>query len=266
MLLYSEAICASLVQSPPMIGEVPPRLNHHSLIAPDLKEPLNFNQKLGYIYEDAAAVCLEQSPRFEIVARNMQIITPEKQTLGELDFVLHDCTAQKHLHLEVAIKFYLVEPTDTGFSFPGPDKRDNYQRKFERLSSHQMQLSQNPHTRNILLQRYGIDAIESQQLVHGIFYDHHQATASPLPEGANPLVRRRCWMHLNEFLKAFPDLKQCQLVHKALWPCELEEGSALQLSLPSINQEKLVTLASQRCTLVLPTPSSKPMFIAPDDW
>lgn len=266
-LLYSQAICASIASSEPMLGTEHPRFSPGQLSSGALVEPLNFQQKLGYIYEDAVAKCIAQSSNLDLLARNLQIITPEKRTLGELDFVLFDRSSQEHIHLEIAIKFYLVEQRGTlGFQFPGPDKRDNYQRKLEKLVSHQLKLTENPHTRALLESQLGIREIRPQQLVHGIFFDHIHATERPLPEAASPKVRRRSWLHLHELLATEPNTKHFQLVHKALWPCEFTNDPELRNALPSISKQELCELAQQRCTMVLHPGINTPIFVAPDDW
>ena len=61
-----------------------------SLQMPTREVQLDFDQKLGHLYEDALAVLLAESPRYALISKNKQIINEGKQTLGELDFLLLD--------------------------------------------------------------------------------------------------------------------------------------------------------------------------------
>ena len=90
--LYSLEILKSLRSMLTMVGHLDGSKSFEpdSLAEPQLSKPLNFSQKLGHLYEDALAQLLEQSPRYDLLAKNKQIIAEERQTIGELDYVLLD--------------------------------------------------------------------------------------------------------------------------------------------------------------------------------
>lgn len=46
--------------------------------------PLNLQQKLGYIYEDALAVMLDAASRYDLLERGIQLRREAGHTLGEL--------------------------------------------------------------------------------------------------------------------------------------------------------------------------------------
>lgn len=88
----------------------------------------------------------------EILLQNRQIIR-NKETLGELDFLLKDSVSDSYSHIELIYKFYLFDP-ETGTSeldhLIGPNKRDSLNRKLNRLEKRQFPLLFHPATRELL--------------------------------------------------------------------------------------------------------------------
>lgn len=97
---------------------------------------------LGKRMEDLFAVYITQFTSEEILLQNRQIIL-NKETLGEIDFLLKDNASGVISHVELIYKFYLYDP-DTGISetdhLIGPNKRDSLNRKLERLQKRQFPL------------------------------------------------------------------------------------------------------------------------------
>lgn len=88
----------------------------------------------------------------EVVAQNEQIIS-NKQTLGELDFLLKNTASGEVSHVELIYKFYLFDP-GTGTSerehLIGPNRRDSFIKKVDRLKQKQFPLLFLPATQNLL--------------------------------------------------------------------------------------------------------------------
>jgi hypothetical protein len=85
---------------------------------------------------------LKQSPKYDLVAENIQVIK-EKQTLGEFDFIVRRKSDQQLIHVELVYKFYLFDPNVNGTEFQhwiGPNKKDRLDYKLEKLSNHQFPL------------------------------------------------------------------------------------------------------------------------------
>ena len=89
----------------------------------------------------------------EVVAHNRQIIL-NKQTLGELDFLLKNPVSGQVFHIELIYKYYLYDP-DWGTSekehLIGPNRRDSLNRKLTRLQKKQFPLLFNEATLELLL-------------------------------------------------------------------------------------------------------------------
>lgn len=264
--LFSRMILESLFLYSEMLGELKnsTRFAHEDLLLTKELPQLNFSQKLGHLYEDALAALLLESSRYQLATHNFQLITPEKHTIGELDYLLWDKQEEVWIHLELAIKFYLVHHQGASTFYPGPDARDNYQRKLARLVNHQLTLTKRPEAK-ALISPYTHDAdVNVQHLVLGIFFDHIHAKESPLPEAASPKVRRRKWLHCREFSEAFPNVKTTRIIPKQLWLCEI--NAELFACLVEVPTSDLLELAQQRCTMCINSIGEPVYFVAPDRW
>jgi len=227
------------------------------LAVADHPTELNFDQKLGHLYEDALASLIASSPTIELVEQNLQIRTDIHSTVGELDFLIRE-TNGSLTHLELATKFYLALETKDGFAFPGPDARDNYDRKIERLLSHQLTLTER--YKDHLPPAYRDETIQVKQLVYGCLFDHISQPKHSSPQFCNPECRRGKWLRHEELADHFPTDSQFSLIPKHLWPVPLEllENICLERWDPSVPTE--------RCVMILVNGHSTPYFIAPNKY
>lgn len=226
------------------------------LRVPENPKPLNEGQKLGHLYEDALGELLEASERYDLLERGLQIQRGRHETVGELDFLFRDSVSAKLIHLELAVKFYLALESPTGLLMPGPNARDNYYHKLERLRTHQLTLTRR--FPELLPEPYQRAPIDVQHLVMGCVFDHVQAERLAQPEYLSPSVRRGLWVRQSEFQTHFPDCTTPLVIPKPLWP--VEEVSASQLS--PFNLDAPLS----RCTLLKVSTEEKPVFITPDAY
>ncbi|MEO1856472.1 MAG: DUF1853 family protein [Rubritalea sp.] len=264
--LFSNAILESLTHPQSMVGTLPNSscFEVSSLANSPNTRLLRFNQKLGHLYEDALFSLLEAGTRFKCVAKNYQIITPEKRTIGELDFILLDTLKQQYIHLELAVKFYLIQHSEGSFYYPGPDARDNYQRKVTRLNDHQLTLSNRPEAAEFLAKLTGGGPLEVKHLVHGIFFDHITAKQKPIPECASPQSRRRSWLYCSELLQHHPEIETARVLPKQLWLCEID--AIIFDTLVVIPASELIELGQKRCTMFVIHVGDEPKFLVPNNW
>lgn len=253
------ALIESLLTSPLLVGDLPnaARLNLQNLIAPVRSVELNFDQKLGHLFEDAFAILLESSPGFELIEQNLQIRESIHSTVGELDFLIREVDGSL-THLELATKFYLAIKTDNGFVFPGPDARDNYDRKIERMLSHQLTLTQR--YKDHLPQAYRNADIVVKQLVYGCLFDHIEQTQPSVPKFSNPVCRRGKWLHHSELADHFSSDSQFDIVPKHLWPVPFELFEKIPL------EQWQSSRPVDRCLMLRINGNSCPYFIAPDGY
>jgi hypothetical protein len=117
---------------------------------------------LGKRAEHFFKFCIKQSSNYNLIASNVQIIEGKK-TLGEIDYLVEEIATGTLLHIELVYKFYCYKPSSDQSSayipedlapelsrYVGPNLRDNFVLKFDRLAGHQLPLLQHPVTKKIL--------------------------------------------------------------------------------------------------------------------
>ncbi|MBT8044729.1 MAG: DUF1853 family protein [Verrucomicrobiae bacterium] len=257
---FCQALFQSSVVAPLLVDELPQASAFpcHTLVAPKEPTPLNFQQKLGHLYEDVLAVMLKSTPRYESLARGMQICQNAGRTLGELDFLVRDLIADQLIHLELAVKFYLVVETPDGVLLPGPDARDNYFRKLEKMQSHQLLLVEK--YQHLMPEEFRHHPIITQHAVHGCIFEHVHAKQQVQARCLNRVGRRGKWLHAKDCKDYFGEKAQLEIIPKPLWPVPLNilQGISLEKWEPD---QKI-----NRCVMVRDEAVDKPYFIAPDGY
>ena len=255
----ADAIFQSLLLSPLLVGDLPnaARFNRDGLVAPADSAELDLNQKLGHLYEDALATVLASSPGIELLERNLQIRADIHSTVGELDFLIRDVDGVL-THLELATKFYLAVKTEHGVTFPGPDSRDNYARKIQRLLSHQLILTGQYKVH--LPAAYRDSNVMVKQLIYGCLFDHIHETELSFPEFSNPECRRGKWLHHAELADYFPADCQFYLIPKHLWPVPIAFMDNIRLDKWRPGQ------FANRCVMLRVKGDPCPYFVAPDEY
>ncbi|TBU74738.1 DUF1853 family protein [Phytopseudomonas daroniae] len=150
-------------------------------------------RRLGLYYERLWQFALQAAPGVEILAANLPI-RQGGHTLGELDLLLRDAGGVHHL--ELAVKFYLGEPSpdrDAPTQWIGPGSHDRLDIKLDHLATHQLPLSAQPEAR-LALDALTSEPIQAAMWIGGYLYYPH-ARACPLPEDAHPQHLRGKWLH-----------------------------------------------------------------------
>ena len=238
---------------------------------------------LGSYFEALWEFFFLQQPRFDVIAKNLQIRDGNK-TLGELDFVVFDQQTNTHLHLELAIKFYLgiKEPNDFPYTdgehlWVGPQARDRLDLKVSRTLEHQLKLSAHPLTR-ARLETYGVNTVEPKFLVKGYLFQ--PSTVLPLPEYVNSTTGHAGWLKVSELphlLDACDDPHRYawHVLQKRHWPAPpYPENLLAALSGEALLDEVQSLLAREnRPYMIVMTHRAqagrsvhKRYFVTPDDW
>ncbi len=92
---------------------------------------------------------LKQSSRYDLMAANLQIQGVD-QTLGELDYIVFDQKKKCTLHIELACKFYLYDPSvlnDREANWIGANRKDTLTEKLDKLIDKQFPLLYNDQTK-----------------------------------------------------------------------------------------------------------------------
>ncbi|MEJ1221967.1 DUF1853 family protein [Sediminicola sp. 1XM1-17] len=104
-------------------------------------EPIPENLRLGHQMEHIFHQLITNSSRYRISAFNIPI-RRNKISLGEIDFILEDLTMEKRLHVELTYKFYVLDPEFPSLlhQLVGPNRRDTFYAKKEKIKNHQIPL------------------------------------------------------------------------------------------------------------------------------
>ncbi|WP_430408255.1 DUF1853 family protein [Kordia sp.] len=98
--------------------------------------------RLGHMVEKVVAELIKASTNYKLLHENIQILE-EKNTIGELDFILEEIHSNKIIHLELAYKFYLFDPSiseNPFYNWIGPNRRDSLKEKLDKLKKKQFPL------------------------------------------------------------------------------------------------------------------------------
>ena len=185
------------------------------------------DQRLGNYFETLWAYALQLSPRYQLIERNLQFHSGQR-TLGEMDFIVLDRLSGRHIHWELAIKFYLgVGDTQNQFAWHGPAKKDRLDLKVEHLLSRQTVLSQDPAVRDQLaLKGIVIDAC-AVILKGRLFYPWRQRGQECHPLAANPAHPMGYWLSRYQFERAFsPGVRFLPLIRSGWLSTDPAAGAA----------------------------------------
>jgi len=233
---------------------------------------------LGSYFEALWEFFFVHAPRFTVVAKNLQI-RDANQTLGEFDFIILDKHTNKHLQLELAIKFYLGFPQLNSHSYTdgknlwiGPQARDRLDIKVARALEHQLTLYQHPAAQK-QLQDLGVDGLEPQLLIKGYLFQPQQAL--PLPNYVLETNDHAQWISLEQLPAVLTADHPWYLLDKRHWPAPpYSENLNSPLSVSElttqlhtiINRENRPYLIIQTDGAACASQVLKRYFVTPSGW
>ncbi len=104
-------------------------------------KPILERLRLGHKMEHVFDQLLSSSANWQILSKNM-LVDQGKVRLGELDFIARNHLSNTLLHIELAYKFYIVNPdiSEPMHRLMGPNKRDMFFTKLDKLKEKQFPL------------------------------------------------------------------------------------------------------------------------------
>lgn len=120
--------------------------------------PIPTKLRLGHQVEQVFLQLLESHPDYTILAHSLQI-KRNKQTIGELDFLVR--YKEQLYHIELSCKFYLIDPsiTESIHCLVGPNRSDAFFKKIEKTQQKQLPLL---YSEECLQQLHALDIDPSQ--------------------------------------------------------------------------------------------------------
>ncbi len=199
------------LNSPPLIAESddfwPGQNWFDQLTVPpdhDTADPDIF--RLGIRFERFIQAWLTSDPDRTLLAANLPVRGPA-HTVGEFDLIVQHKQIE---HWELAVKFYLGTGSQKSlYEWYGPDPSDSFGDKYDRLMTHQMQLSGYPEAQAMLAER-GWQVERIRGFVKGrLFYPYEAFIRDSFvyPDTVNDQHEKGWWLTDDAFnaLTAFRD-------------------------------------------------------------
>lgn len=149
------------------------------------------NPRLGFYYQWLWQQLILEHPHYDLVAEELQL-HDNKQTLGAIDFLVRNLMTGELEHWEVAIKFYLAWEQ----SWPGPNAKDNLDKKAKRMLEHQLALSDHMAYQQQLSPIFGQVAVRRLIMQGRLFYPEDQTSqGSGISLNPGASIGRWCYSH-----------------------------------------------------------------------
>jgi hypothetical protein len=232
--------------------------------------------RLGLYFEQLWHFFLSADPEVELIAHNLPI-RDEGRTLGEFDVIYFCQRRDTHVHLELAVKYYLgANPQTEEPIWLGPDRRDHLDNKLVHLLHRQIGLSDAP-AASARLQELGIDSLEREISLKGYLF---QPLQDPLrsPQAYN----RECvfghWAHLGlldrltDSLQDNASASHFMRLQKMQWLSPAQTNPASILIPPTLLQTEVAALFADIPYPVLIAAldahgsETARFFVTPDSW
>lgn len=200
--------------------------------------------KIGVYAEQLLLYFFSESPFIKLLEANRQLVR-DSVTVSEIDFLVE--FEGKLLHLEVAVKYYLL--TDTK-EWVGPNKRDTFQRKWEKVVQKQVPEAQ----RFFVEQGYG--NVESFFFVKGYLFTQNS-------ERNNWVTLSKNCLYEDKAAKGFV------LPKKPNWMADFEHFRGKTMNSFELNRElkeHTTDLETAVPVITLLGSGQKVTFIVPEDW
>ena len=156
-------------------------------LEPGLDFPLPDNVRLGHLAERVVAQLIRSSATYTLLHEHIQV-GEDRQTIGELDFIIEEVATKQVIHLELAYKFYLLDPSISSElinNWIGPNRNDSLVAKLEKLKRKQFPLLYHPSTRSTLNTIAIEEASQALCLLASLFIPYqYKASLEPMYEQA----------------------------------------------------------------------------------
>jgi hypothetical protein len=234
--------------------------------------------RLGIYFEQLWHFFLQHDPETELIAQNLAVHHKGK-TLGEFDCIYYCHRRGSHVHLELAVKYFLATPlaaNNRAFSdwcdWLGPDNRDRLDLKLDQLLERQILLAENPVAKQQLADLGVTDPIKEIALKGYLF--EPRDNPPPAPAAYNHDCPMNYWLEYDQIQSHSNELNAdaFQILPKMRWlsrasgdrPGELVRAKQLVASVTSYFENDTYPL------LIVAVNSdgleSRRFFLTPNHW
>lgn len=221
---------------------------------------------------------LQQDPETELIAHNLPV-HHQGTTLGEFDCIYYCHRRDCHVHLELAVKYFLAAPrsgnrrTEGAWcDWLGPDNRDRLDLKLDQLLQRQILLGDNP-TAKQKLRDLGVVEPAREIAFKGYLFQSRTA-APPPPPAYNHDCHLNHWLGSDQIQSHATELgsEAFQILPKMRWLCR----ARCEQPRETVSAEQLLSLVAayfENATYPLLIAAmdkngveSSRFFVTPDTW
>ncbi len=191
-----------------------PEIDINKHVAKPIPERLRIGHKMEYVFEQL----LSGSKDWQILTKNL-LVDRNKERLGELDFIVHNKIDQKNYHIELAYKFYIINPeiTEPIHRLMGPNKKDMFFTKLDKLKNKQFPLLFSKELASQLSELRLIPKEVKQEACFKaqLFAPYENNTTSIRPLNKDCIVGN--WIHFDDFNTAAFKQYEYYIPYKQEW-------------------------------------------------
>lgn len=173
-----------------------PKLDLSKYTAKQIPQQLRLGHKMEYIFEHL----INYSDDWKLLAKNL-LVDVNNQRIGELDFLLEHSPGKVQYHIELAYKFYIINPkiSEPIHRLMGPNKRDMFFTKLDKLKEKQFPLLYTDALKQSLAQlQINTKKVKQHACFKAqLFLPYGATTTSIRPLNKNCIVGS--WVHFNDF-------------------------------------------------------------------
>ena len=193
---------------------------------------------------------IRQSEHYHLKICNLQVIK-NKQTLGELDFIVKDKNTGQLTHIELVYKFYVYDPSfkEELARWIGPNRKDSLLEKVNKLKTKQLPLLYKNATQQIL----NVQHIATKSIAQRVCYKASLFVPRNLQNKKFISINNDCivgfWIHFEEFTEEQFNHAQFFSPGKQFWPVDPSKNK-LWFSYSEIFSQIESFIQQQRAPLV----------------
>ncbi len=213
----------------------------------DLEIRLPQNLRLGHLVEKIVAEAIRISSNYDLLYENVQVIE-DKETVGEIDFIIREHASGQVIHLELAYKFYLFDPSVSDNQIEcwiGPNRRDTLAGKLDKLQKKQFPLLYRKSMQERLVD-LAFDELCQKLCFLVSLYLPYECKGQKRP--INSLAVKGYYLRLETFQALHISSNKYYLPAKREWGMEPSEGEQWH-SFEEVEQEILASLKEKRAPL-----------------
>lgn len=202
-------------------------LQTFDLSALGLQSNLDFqlpdNLRLGHMVERLVSQLIQSSSTHTLLHENVQIAEGSR-TIGELDFIIEQVDTKQVIHMELAYKFYLLDPSISSElikNWIGPNRNDSLIEKLAKTKNRQFPLLYHHATQSALDEEIIREASQALCLLISLFVPYeYKERLDPMYEKAV----KGYYLDYETFMRLDHPAKSYYIPPKSAWGIEPSEN------------------------------------------